>query len=340
MLQKSAAAFAATACFMFAVQAEAADVSSAATNGNEIETVVVIGAGETRSVSTLLPANLDVLPPGTSVQKALNFLPGVMAQSIDALGVNEQSLTLQVRGFSTTHLGYTLDGMPLGDGAYNNYNGLTISRALISENLGRADLATGIAGLSIASTSNLGGAVTYVSSAPHEEMGFTASQSVGSEDGLRTFVRFDTGEYNGFSAYFSGQYSQQDLFVHQGRLQPVHRQAVQRQAAVQIRRRHDHGLCGYFRHQPGRRSLHLEGHNLARRLGFGRLRAELADLPDPRCLFRALAEGQLRQPDAAGKYRRRLLHQRSDHTRRLSVLSCRRFRYHRIPARAFAGVSP
>ncbi|MEJ0041913.1 MAG: Plug domain-containing protein [Rhizomicrobium sp.] len=103
------------------MQAEAADAPSAATNSSEVETVVVIGAGETRSVSTLLPENLDVLPPGTSVQKALNFLPGVMAQSIDALGLNEQSLSLQVRGFSTTHLGYTLDGMPLGDGAYNNY---------------------------------------------------------------------------------------------------------------------------------------------------------------------------------------------------------------------------
>ena len=127
--------------------------------------------------------NLAVQPPGTSVQKALNILPGVMAQSIDALGVNEQSLTLQVRGFSTTHLGYTLDGMPLGDGAYNNYNGLTISRALISENLGRADLATGIAGLGIASTSNLGGAVTYTSSDPHEEFGVAASQTFGSDDG-------------------------------------------------------------------------------------------------------------------------------------------------------------
>jgi len=52
--------------------------------------IVVLGSGLTRSVSTLLPANLDVLPPGTSVQKSLNFLPGVMAQSIDALGLNEQ----------------------------------------------------------------------------------------------------------------------------------------------------------------------------------------------------------------------------------------------------------
>jgi iron complex outermembrane receptor protein len=178
--------------------------------------IVVVGSGQTRSVSTLLPANLEVLPPGTSVQKALNYLPGVSAQSIDALGTNEQSLSLQVRGFNTTHLGYTLDGMPLGDGAYNNYNGLTISRALISENLGRADLATGIAGLGIASTSNLGGAITYVSSDPASTPGLKASQTVGSEKSLRTFVRVDTGEYEGLSAYFSGSYVEQDLFVNQG----------------------------------------------------------------------------------------------------------------------------
>ncbi|MEP9359469.1 TonB-dependent receptor [Sphingomonas sp. KR3-1] len=192
-----------------AVAADDSDNSDASSN------IVVIGSGQTRSVSTLVPANLETLPPGTSVQKALNFLPGVMAQSIDALGVNEQSLSLQVRGFSTTHLGYTLDGMPLGDGAYNNYNGLTISRALISENLGRADLATGIAGLGIPSTSNLGGALTYVSSDPKKDLGLSVSQTVGSEDSLRTFVRLDTGEHGGFSAYVSGQYSQQDLFVNQ-----------------------------------------------------------------------------------------------------------------------------
>src|SRR6201985_3161562 len=144
------------------------------------ETVTVVGSGENRSVSTLLPTSLDVLPPGTSVQKSLNNLPGVMAQSIDALGLNEQSMTLQVRGFSSTHLGYTLDGMPLGDGSYNNYNGLSISRALISDNLGRADLATGIAGLSIASTSNLGGAVTYTSSDPHKVYGLEVDETAGS----------------------------------------------------------------------------------------------------------------------------------------------------------------
>jgi iron complex outermembrane receptor protein len=215
MLKKSASLLAIAACLMFAAQAQAADAPAAPADSNEVDALVVVGSGQTRSVVTLLPSNLETLPPGTSVQKSLNFLPGVMAQSIDALGLNEQSLSLQVRGFNTTHLGYTLDGMPLGDGAYNNYNGLTISRALISENLGRADLATGIAGLGIASTSNLGGALLYTSSDPHQTMGVSASQSFGSEDAARTFVRIDSGEHGGLSAYLSGQYSQQDLFVNQ-----------------------------------------------------------------------------------------------------------------------------
>lgn len=214
ILQKSVVALAVAASFNLSAPAWAQDVAPAEADSGEVN-IVVIGAGQTRSVSTLVPANLETLPPGTSVQKALNFLPGVSAQSIDALGVNEQSLSLQVRGFNTTHLGYTLDGMPLGDGAYNNYNGLTISRALISENLGRADLATGIAGLSIASTSNLGGALTYFSNDPHKDMGISVSQTVGSEESYRTFARFDTGEHAGFSAYVSGQYSEQDLFVNQ-----------------------------------------------------------------------------------------------------------------------------
>ncbi len=195
--------------------ATAPDAAAPEAGPDTVDDIVVIGSGQTRSVSTLTPQNLDTLPPGTSIQKALNILPGVMAQSIDALGVNEQSLSLQVRGFSTTHLGYSLDGMPLGDGAYNNYNGLTISRALISDNLGRADLATGIAGLSIPSTSNLGGAMIYTSSNPTRDMNFRASQTMGSESSLRSFLRFDTGEHYGFSAYVSGQYARQDLFVNQ-----------------------------------------------------------------------------------------------------------------------------
>jgi iron complex outermembrane receptor protein len=223
ILQKFAFALTTAMCLTLAAQANAegaapavnTDTSAEPADARGGDDIVVVGSGETRSVSTLLPSNLATLPPGTSIQKSLNFLPGVSAQSIDALGVNEQSMTLQVRGFNTTHLGYTLDGMPLGDGAYNNYNGLTISRALISENLGLADLATGIAGLGIASTSNLGGALIYQSSDPHRSFGMQGSATFGSEDSKRGFLRIDTGEHGGFSAYISGQYTEQDLFVNQ-----------------------------------------------------------------------------------------------------------------------------
>jgi iron complex outermembrane receptor protein len=274
--------------------------------------IVVVGAGETRSVSTLLPANLDALPPGTSIQKALNMLPGVSAQSIDALGLNEQSMSLQVRGFSTTHLGYTLDGTPLGDGAYNNYNGLTISRALISENLGRADLATGIAGLGIASTSNLGGAVMYTSSNPSKDLGLRISQTVGSENALRTFVRLDTGEYQGLSAYVSGQYARQDLFVDQGAYTPIDQQADQRQDHIQDRWLPAHRFCRHLAHEPGRRRLSVEGDARTTWLGSRRLCPRLADLSEPQRLRRDDDADQMRPLRAAGKARGRNLHQRPD----------------------------
>jgi len=192
--------------------APAGEVGADADRATELDSISVIGSGESRQVQRISPKNQDVLPPGTSLQKVLNILPGVNAQSIDALGTNEQSMTLSLRGFNTTRLGYTLDGMPLGDGAYNNYNGLTINRALISENLGGAELAVGIGNLGTPSTSNLGGTVSYTTADPEQAMGARINQTFGSDMNRRTYVRFDTGNYNGFSMYLSGMRGTSDLW--------------------------------------------------------------------------------------------------------------------------------
>ncbi len=216
-MKKTLLAAAMTAAMIPAAHAQSA---TAANDGDQdaktLDAVSVVGKGQTRSVQRIRPQDTLTLPTGTSLQKTLNTLPGVNAQAVDAMGVNEQSLSISVRGFNTTHLGYTLDGVPLGDGAFNNYNGLSISRALIAENLGYADLAMGIGNLGIASTSNLGGAITYVSSAPAKEFGARVSETLGSDNTSRTFLRVDTGEYNGFSAYLSGMTTKQDLYVDQG----------------------------------------------------------------------------------------------------------------------------
>jgi iron complex outermembrane receptor protein len=193
--------------------------TTGATAGREkaqdLDTVSVIGSGETRQVQRLRTTDQKALPPGTSLQKVLNTLPGVNAQSADALGTNEQSMTLSLRGFSGTRLGYTLDGMPLGDSAYNNYNGLSINRALISENFAGAELSEGIGNLGTPSTSNLGGTIAYSSNDPAKTMGGRVAQTFGSDANRRTFARFDTGEHDGFSMYLSGARTTSDLWNHQ-----------------------------------------------------------------------------------------------------------------------------
>ncbi|WP_430392003.1 TonB-dependent receptor [Dyella sp. 20L07] len=191
------------------------DATDAKAQAKTLGEISVVGSGESRQVQRVRPANQQVLPPGTSLQKVLNYLPGVNAQSIDALGLNEQSLTMSLRGFNATRLGYTLDGMPLGDSAYNNYNGLSINRALLSENFGGAELAEGIGNVGTPSTSNLGGTVAYLSSDPAKTMGGRVAQTFGSDNNVRTYARFDTGEYHGFSMYLSGARTTSDLWNNQ-----------------------------------------------------------------------------------------------------------------------------
>ncbi|MGO4776129.1 TonB-dependent receptor plug domain-containing protein, partial [Lysobacter sp. 2RAB21] len=154
----------------------AADATADASAGMSGETttldaVSVIGMGETRQVQRVKLADIEKTTPGTSAQKILNKLPGISVQSNDAYGANEESQTISLRGFNQRLLGYTLDGIPLGDNSYGNYNGLGISRALIGENLASAELAAGIGSLGTASTSNLGGTLQYYSSDPQAEFG-------------------------------------------------------------------------------------------------------------------------------------------------------------------------
>jgi iron complex outermembrane receptor protein len=198
-----------------ALQAHAEDVPPPATadQAQQLEGVSVIGQGETRQVQRITPADQKVLPPGTSPQKILNRLPGVSVQSNDAFGANEESQTITLRGFNATRLGYTLDGLPLGDNAYGNYNGLNISRALIAENMATVELSEGIGALGTASTSNLGGAIGYFSSDPAKTFGGKVAQTFGSDHNRRSYARIDTGDYKGFSMYLSGAHSDADMWA-------------------------------------------------------------------------------------------------------------------------------
>ena len=98
-------------------------------------------------------------------------MPGVTFLTADPWGNNEQNISLFVHGFNAQQLGYTLDGLPLGDQNYGNYNGLSPQRAIISENVSRVTLASGAGDLGTASTSNLGGTIDTFSSDPRKALG-------------------------------------------------------------------------------------------------------------------------------------------------------------------------
>jgi iron complex outermembrane receptor protein len=186
---------AATAALM--TVAGTAHAEAAAETAAQTSEVVVTAVRTTRSAVALEAQEVQRIMPGASPLKAIQTLPGVLYETADPWGNNEQNESLFVHGFSTQQLGYTFDGVPLGDQQYGNYNGLSPSRAVSSENVDRVVLASGAASLGVASTSNLGGAIETFSRDPLAERTFNIRQTAGSYDTTRTFLRMDTGDLGG-----------------------------------------------------------------------------------------------------------------------------------------------
>lgn len=183
----------------------ALSATARADDAETIESVIVTSDREsTHAAVELSGVQAQKILPGISPLKALEALPGVVYQTADPWGNNEQNLSLVVHGFTTQQLGYTMDGVPLGDQQYGNYNGLSASRALTSENVRRVTLSSGTGSLGVASTSNLGGAIETFSADPTDDFGVAIRQTGGSYDTSRTFLRLNTGDVGyGTTMYLS-----------------------------------------------------------------------------------------------------------------------------------------
>lgn len=175
------------------------------------EEIVVLGQGEVRQGQTVSGDVLADLPAGTSPIKLVQRLPGVQVSGADTFAAYEWAARINIRGFAQSQLGFTLDGVPLGDMSYANHNGLHISRALISENLGRVSLTQGSGAIDVASSSNLAGALQFFSVEPGEELGGTAALTVGSDNTRRGFFRFETGALEGLGTRAWVSYMQSDM---------------------------------------------------------------------------------------------------------------------------------
>ena len=172
----------------------------------EGEEIIVFGRGETRQVQELTSKELLILAPGTSPLKAIEKLPSVNFQSADPFGTYEWSSRVSIRGFNQNQLGYTLDGIPLGDSTYGNNNGLHIGRAIISENIGVTRVSQGSGSIGTQATNNLGGTLEFFSLDPMSDIGADLNLTYGSENTMRGFARINFGEAGGIRGFVSGVY--------------------------------------------------------------------------------------------------------------------------------------
>jgi hypothetical protein len=186
-----------TALALLAAPAMAQELTAPSDGGGNIETVIVSAEQTTRSAVDISGVQAQKILPGVSPLKAIETLPGVVYETADPWGNNEQNESLVVHGFTTQQLGYTMDGVPLGDQQYGNYNGLSVSRALTSENVARTTLESGAGSLAVASTSNLGGAIETYSLDPRDHFGVDLRETGGSYGTTRTFLRVDSGDLGG-----------------------------------------------------------------------------------------------------------------------------------------------
>jgi iron complex outermembrane receptor protein len=245
-----------------AAMAVSADVAAAAVGPMLV--VEILGAGQSRQVQNITRSDLVKLVPGTSPLKGLEKLPGVNFESADPFGAYEWSTRFSVRGFGQTQMGFTLDGIPLGDMSYGNNNGLHISRAISSENVGRVAISQGAGALATASTSNLGGTVQFTTLDPSDTMGATLAQTLGGSGTARTFVRFDSGLLgSGTKLFVSGTRQRADKWKGDGgqNQDQINSKFVQTLG--------EHTLSGFFnssdRSEVDYQDLSLEG---VKRLGF------------------------------------------------------------------------
>ena len=187
------------------------------------QTDLAIGLNEATSTVAVTREELLSAPSGISGLKMLESLPGFNVQTDGALGLYEFGNSVTVRAFNLQQIGFVLDGVPMGRS--DAFGGSPIFRYVDNENLGSVVASPGSGDVSLPSYASLGPIVSYNSVDPSDEMGGMISYTTGDDSLRRSFVKFETGDINGFSGYFSRSKTDSDLWRGAGTIDREHIEA-------------------------------------------------------------------------------------------------------------------
>ncbi|MEO5493052.1 MAG: TonB-dependent receptor [Sphingomonas sp.] len=198
---------------------------------------IVVTATRTTDTSIIIPdvpksrvgIGADLISrqrPGQSVNEIINLLPGVSFQSNDATGAGTAG-TFTIRGFDSSRISQTLDGIPLNDtGNYAIYS----QQQQDSETLESVSVNLGTTDVDSPTASAVGGTVNIRTRVPSKQFGAMLSayygQYAGREDPLnrgmfRLFGMIETGDIagTGVRAFISGSRVDADnVFNNYGRV--------------------------------------------------------------------------------------------------------------------------
>lgn len=154
--------------------------------------------------------------PGQTPLDLINYTPGVSFQNNDATGLAGGTLT--IRGFDSSRISLTFDGIPLNDtGNYAIYSSQQLDSELIEQinvNLGSSDVDAPTAGAT-------GSTVNYRSINPTEEFGAKVVGGAGDNDYFRVFGLINTGNLTSFGtrAWLSASHAETSTpYGNRGRL--------------------------------------------------------------------------------------------------------------------------
>ena len=196
----------------------------------------LLGMGEPHANNTVAGDALRAENPMLDVLSRLNRLPAVTVTQGDAIGGNDWSTRIYIRGMSNgtdnAEIGYMVDEMPNGSSVYGD--GRKPSVFVDHENVRAVRVNQSTADIASASNAALGGTVAYFTDDPAAERRLRLGYAAGEHGLRRLFARADSGQLaRDFTSYISVSDSSLDSWIGTGSGR-FHRQHVDLKAVKHL----------------------------------------------------------------------------------------------------------
>ena len=158
-----------------------------------------------KAVSTITRDAIVKAAPGSNFTQMITSIPGVNASTDDVTGLADGNFN--VRGFTGNEVGVTVNGAPISDsGNYAVY----ATEYGDTENYGDITVEQGIPDLDQPDSGAAGGHIAWATIDPSHDPGIDFTQSFGSHDYERTFLRLNTGDIGPVRSWLSYSWNSVD----------------------------------------------------------------------------------------------------------------------------------